>query len=110
MKRFLVPTLVLLGSALVTACGSSESPAPRAAGKPATAPHNVIPAPRAIIANGTGTMMVAGGTDVVYSGGDPARQTALYFIELMQQQRELGLASPREGKARNGAINFVLAA
>jgi hypothetical protein len=55
--------------------------------------YGVIPVPRDIT-DGKGGLHVDGGTDVVYSGGDAARQTALYFIDLMARQRDLGLSSP----------------
>jgi hexosaminidase len=108
MKKTSISWLVLgLSAALVGACGSPKPPTPKATPKAAASDYGVIPAPRDITA-GTGGMRVDGGTDVVYSGGEAARQTALYFIDLMARQRDLGLSSPREGSARSSAVNFVL--
>jgi hexosaminidase len=107
MKKSFGICLSLTIAALVVACGSPEPP-PAAAKPQAAAPdHGVIPVPREIIA-GQGSMRIDGGTDIVYSGGDAARQTAQYFVDLMNRQRDTGLASPREGAARSGAVNFVL--
>ena len=108
MKQKTRSFLMLAAAATLTvACGSPKPPA--TAGKPAVATptFGVIPVPRAITA-GQGAMRIDGGTDVVYSGGEPARQTAQYFVDLMNQQRDTGLASPKDGKARSGAVNFVL--
>lgn len=105
-----VSVLVLVSSAaLVLACGSPQKPA--TAGKPkaavSAAKFGVIPAPRDIT-EGEGVMHIDGGTDVVFTGGDPARQTAQYFVDLMNRLRDVGLATPKEGAARSGAVNFVL--
>ncbi len=108
MKTTNISWLVLgLSAALVVACGSPKPPAAQSAARAPASTYGVIPAPRDITA-GTGGMHVDGGTDVVYSGGEAAKQTALYFIDLMARQRDLGLAAPREGTARSGAVNFVL--
>src|SRR5689334_5706633 len=105
-----VSFLVLACSALLVACGSPKAPA--TAAKPKTmaasaASIGVIPAPRDITL-GEGVMHIDGGTDVVFSGGETAAQTAQYFVDLMNRQRDTGLASPKEGAARSGAVNFVL--
>ena len=103
------PLLVLACSALlVVACGSPKKP-PAAAAKPAaaTSTFGVIPVPRDIT-EGKGVMRLDGGTAIVYSGGEPAKQTAAYFIDLMNRQRDSGLASAQEGAPRSGAVNFVL--
>jgi hexosaminidase len=96
--------------ALVAACGSSEKPSgadkPKAAVVPA-ARIGVIPAPRDI-SIAEGTLRIAGGTHVQYSGGEAARQTAEYFVSLMNRLRDTGLASPREGSPGSGAVTFVL--
>lgn len=115
MKKQNVSFLVLalsasLAAALVVACGSPKQPAagsaPTAAATKA-GPFGVIPAPRDIVA-GKGQMRIDGGVDVLFTGGEPARQTAQYFVDLMNRLRDTGLASPKEGSARSGAVNFVL--
>ncbi|HEX6636112.1 MAG TPA: family 20 glycosylhydrolase, partial [Steroidobacteraceae bacterium] len=68
---------------------------------------SVIPAPRDI-SEGKGVMRLDGGIDVLFSGGEPARQTAQYFVDLMNRLRDVGLATPKESAARSGAVNFVL--
>jgi hexosaminidase len=110
MKKSLTSHLVMmLAAATVVACGSSEPGKPKpSAARETTRTFGVIPVPRDI-ESGDGIMKVAGGTDVVYSGGEPAKRTAQYFIDLTQRHNELGLASAREGEPKNGAINFVLA-
>lgn len=105
-----VPFLVLACSALMVACGSPKTPATGAKPKSAAvsaASIGVIPAPRDITL-GEGVMHIDGGTDVLFSGGEPAGKTAQYFVDLMNRQRDTGLASPKEGAARSGAVNFVL--
>jgi hexosaminidase len=105
-KKIAAHLVLVLTAALVAACGSPEPSATKATGPMPT--FGIIPVPRDVVA-GTGSMHVAGGTDVLYTGGEPAKQVALYFIDLMARQRDLGLAAPREEKARSGAVNFVLA-
>ncbi|HUQ10957.1 MAG TPA: family 20 glycosylhydrolase [Steroidobacteraceae bacterium] len=111
MKQKTLSILVLaFTAALVVACGSPKTPAPAEKPRPASAAAaaiGVIPAPRDITA-GKGEMRIDGGVDVLFTGGEPARQTAQYFVDLMNRQRDTGLASPKEGAARAGAVNFVL--
>jgi hexosaminidase len=96
-----------LGAALLAACGSPgpSAGAPRPGGAPGFA--NVIPAPREVMA-AEGVMHIDGGTDVTFTGGEGARQTAQYFVDLLNRLRDLGLASPKQAAARSGAVNFVL--
>jgi hexosaminidase len=104
-----VPRLVMMfWVALTAACGSREADAPRApAAKKPTRTYGIIPVPRDI-ESGEGALRVAGGTDVVFVGGEEARKAAQFFIDLTQRQIRLGLAAPRAGEPRGGAINFVL--
>jgi hexosaminidase len=100
--------VVMVSTALVVACGSREPSTPKPAVPQKSArTYGIIPVPRDI-QSGQGVMRVAGGTAVVYVG-DAARASAQYFVDLTQRLIQLGLSSPREGDARNGAINFVLA-
>jgi hexosaminidase len=108
MNKHCSGLLLAATAALVVACGSPAPPAGQAKPQAPASTFGVIPVPRDIAA-GTGTMRVDGGTDVVFTGGEAAKQTALYFIDLMQRQRELGLSPPREGGPRGGAVAFVLA-
>src|SRR5689334_18878101 len=105
------PLLVLaFTAALVAACGSPKTPATAGKPKPVSASAaaiGVIPAPRDIT-EGKGVMRIDGGVDVLFTGGEPARQTAQYFVDLMNRLRDTGLATPKEGAARAGAVNFVL--
>ena len=95
--------------ALTGACGSPDAvPA-----KPVQldAPHlGLIPAPSH--SNGAvGTFRVAATTDVLFSGGEGARDVAQYFVELIKQQRpDLAFRAPREDAPASGSIAFVLAA
>jgi hexosaminidase len=99
--------LVMICTAtLVMGCGKPQAPA-GARPEAAQAVPSVIPAPRDVT-GGEGALRVDGGTDVIFSGGESARQTAQFFIDLMNRQRDLGLASPKEGTPRAGAVNFVL--
>ena len=108
MKKHSVSVLVLvITAALVAACGSPKPPVAADPPKASVPRVGVIPAPRDIAA-GKGAMRVDGGIDVVYSGGEPAKQTSQYFVDLMNRLRDTGLASPKEGTARSGAVNFVL--
>ena len=102
--------VLLITAAVVVACGSREPAKPKA--PPAsntTRTYGIIPVPRGIEAR-DGAIRVAGGTGVVFSGGDAAKQTAQYFVDLTQRHLTLGLSSPVDGQPKNGAINFVLAA
>jgi hexosaminidase len=105
-----VPRLVVMFCvALVVGCGSRESDAPpAAAAKKSTRTYGIIPVPRDI-ESGEGVLRVAGGTDVIFVG-ESARAAAQYFVDLTQSQIQLGLAAPRAGEEKGGAINFVLAA
>ncbi len=108
MNHFLSRLVVTSAVALLTACGSPKPTEPPKPASIAAAETGVIPAPRDIV-RGTGNMRVDAGTDVVYSGGEAAKQAADYFVDLMQRQVTLGLTPPREAEARSGAVNFVLA-
>jgi hexosaminidase len=110
MKQHLSLLVLTITAALVAACGSPKAPA--TADKPKTAAvkagrFGVIPAPRDI-SEGEGQMHIDGGVDVLFTGGEPARQAAQYFVDVMNRLRDTGLASPKEGVARAGAVNFVL--
>jgi hexosaminidase len=110
MKKYGLASHVtlLLGAALIVACGSREPTSSQApAEKKTTRTYGIIPVPRDIEA-GEGGIRVAGGTRVVFSGGDAARASAQYFVDLTQRNITLGLPSPVAGEARNGAVNFVL--
>ncbi len=99
---------VMLVAALAVGCGKGEQASPEAgAAAKKTLTYGIIPVPRDIESD-EGSMHVAGGTDVRYSGGDSAKQTALYFIDLLQRQKQLGLSAPEEGEPSDGAVNFVL--
>jgi hexosaminidase len=102
--------VLLITAAAVVACGSGEPAKPKApAASNTTRTYGVIPVPRGIEAR-EGSLRVAGGTDVVFSGGDVARQSAQYFVDLTQRHLMLGLSAPVDGQPKNGAINFVLSA
>ena len=108
--RLSCKVLALFAAVAIGACGSPDKPAganqPQAA-TVAAARIGVIPAPRDITL-AEGSLRIAGGTDVRYSGGDSAKQTAEYFVALMNRLRDTGLASPKEGTPGSGAVAFVL--
>jgi hexosaminidase len=110
MKPKFQSFLVLAFTAALVACGSPKTPAVAEKPKAATggaAITGVIPAPRDI-KEGEGVMRIDGGTDVLFAGGEAARPAAQYFVDLMNRLRDTGLATPKEGAARSGAVSFVL--
>jgi hexosaminidase len=108
INRITSPVVLLLTALVVVACGSRDPASPAApAVKKSTRTYGIVPVPRDI-ESGEGGIRVAGGTRVVFSGGEAARSSAQYFVDLTQRHITLGLSSPVAGEPRNGAVNFVL--
>src|SRR5690242_4003042 len=97
---------VVLLAAVLGGCGG---PVPQQApvARPAGPPPQVIPVPRDY-ARGDGAFRLAAPTEVVYSGGADAAQTATYFIEHLKANPEIFLQPAREGSASSGRVAFVL--
>jgi len=107
MNKNLLATLT--ASALVSllvGCGG-QAPAQTKVAKPAGRTPLVIPVPREF-AGGEGTFRAAANTEVVYTGGVGASQTASWFIEHLKGDPQLYLQPAREQTSAGGRISFVI--
>src|SRR5262245_61323455 len=95
--------LMIFGSllaAILAGCGGAAPGQPKAA-RPAGPPPQVIPIPREY-ARGDGAFRLAAPTEVVYSGGAAAAESANYFIEHLKGDPEIYLQPAREGSPSSG--------